>query len=271
MHIQKSVLLHCLSVLACLPLHEGALKCGIKGITEPCIGDIDPRYDTDVSYDLKSLNKYYENYSGLLVTTDYKYGPDLLPILSAPVQGYESMGNFSQFPITVFGNTTVTGSRIQFSFYEVMKNVDPYKPGLITRVEGYFISSFEKNGQALWFGPKGFASGTKFVPSEDGNILTPSSNVTAEMFGTATIEAFNAEVIIQVSWLADGKQTLRMETIYAIATTALGESTRTTFSSTRSEGVIVTDKNEWLQQMDAALTDATRISSPKYQTHYPNR
>jgi len=242
-------------------LRVSALKCGIKGITEPCIGDIDPRYDTEVSYDLKSLSNFYENYSGLFVDTDYRYGPDLLPILSTPVLGYELMGNFSQFPTTAFRNITITGSRLYVSFYEVMKNVDPSKPGLITRLEGYLISSFEKNGQALWFGPKiPLVPATEFAPSEDGNILTPSSNVTAETYGKPIDSISNGgliyDFISQASYLVDEKQTSRMETFYAVATTALGESTRTTVYSARSEGVKVTDKNEWLQQMDAALADA---------------
>jgi len=262
MKIQSSVLLQCLSVLSCLPLHVGALKCGIKGITEPCIGDIDPRYDTEVSYDLKSQSGFYENYSGLFVTKDYRYGPDLLPSLSTPIQGYESMGNFSQFPITVFRNLTITGSRLHVNFYEVMNNVDPSKPGLFIRTEGYFISTFEKNGQALWFGPEGTGTGTKFEPTKDGNILTPSSNVTAETFGKVSWVK-DVEFLSQASFLADGKQSSRMETLYIVGATPEGESTRTTVYSTRSEGVSVKDKNKWLQQMDAAIADANVSSEDR--------
>ena len=66
----------------------------------------------------------------------------------------------------------------------------------------------------------------------------------------------NIDAVVQGSFLADGKQTSSVDTLYALAATPDGESIRTTMYSTRSEGFLVADKNEWLQQMDAALTDA---------------
>ena len=270
MKIQKSVLLPFLSILAGLPLHAGALKCGIKGITERCIGDTDPRYDPEVSYDLKSLSGFYENWGGLFRTQDYRYGADLLPVTSTPILGYELMGNFSQFPTTTFRNITISGSRVHVSVYEVMKNVDPSKPGMLNRLEAYYVSTFEKNGQAIWFGPGvPTASSTEFVPSADGNMLTPSSNETAELFGRATVEFFNFDAVIQASFLADGKQTSRMDTFYAIQPTPEGGSIRTTVQSTRSEGVSVADKNEWLQQMDASLADANVLSAATAPPGFP--
>ena len=270
MKIQKSVLLPFLSILAGLPLHAGALKCGIKGITERCIGDTDPRYDPEVSYDLKSLSGFHENWGGLHRTQDYRYGADLLPVTSTPILGYELMGNFSQFPTTTFRNITISGSRVHVSVYEVMKNVDPSKPGMLNRLEAYYVSTFEKNGQAIWFGPGvPTASSTEFVPSADGNMLTPSSNETAELFGRATVEFFNFDAVIQASFLADGKQTSRMDTFYAIQPTPEGGSIRTTVQSTRSEGVSVADKNEWLQQMDASLADANVLSAATAPPGFP--
>ena len=219
----------------------------------------DPRYDLEVSYDLKSLSGFYENYEGLFRTQQYRYGPDLLPITNAPILGYESLGNFSRFPATAFRNITITGSRIHFSYYEIMKNVDPSKPGMLNRVYYFFISTFEKNGPARFF--LGTSDSTDFSPPEYSNIVTPSSNETAELFGRQSVLLYNIESIIQSSFLADGKQTSSVETLYAIGATPDGESFCSTVQSTRSEGYLVADKNEWLQQMDAALTDANVLSA----------
>ena len=50
-----------------LPQQSAALKCGIKGITEPCIGDTDIRYNPDVSYDIKEQDNFWARYEGLYI------------------------------------------------------------------------------------------------------------------------------------------------------------------------------------------------------------
>ena len=51
--------------LALLPTQSSALKCGIKGVTEPCIGETDDRYNPDVSYNLKDQNDLWKKKEGL--------------------------------------------------------------------------------------------------------------------------------------------------------------------------------------------------------------
>ena len=62
-----------------LPQQSAALKCGIKGITEPCIGDTDIRYNPDVSYDLKEQNDFWTRYEGLYIGDDCSRGADGTP------------------------------------------------------------------------------------------------------------------------------------------------------------------------------------------------
>ena len=100
--------------------------------------------------------------------------------------------------------------------------------------------------------------------------MTPSSNETAELFGRQSVLLYNIESIIQSSFLADGKQTpSSVETLYAIGATPDGESFHSTVQSTRSEGYLVADKNEWLQQMDAALTDTNVLSAATAPPGFP--
>ena len=56
-----------LFVLATLPTQSKALKCGIKGVTKPCISDTDSRYNPDVTYNLKEQNNFYKSLEGLHV------------------------------------------------------------------------------------------------------------------------------------------------------------------------------------------------------------
>ncbi len=56
-----------LVVLATLPTQSKALKCGINGVTKPCIGDTDSRYNQDVSYNLKEQNNFWKSLEGLYV------------------------------------------------------------------------------------------------------------------------------------------------------------------------------------------------------------
>lgn len=54
-------------VLATLPTQSKALKCGINGVTKPCIGDTDSRYNPDVTYNLKEQNNFWKSLEGLYV------------------------------------------------------------------------------------------------------------------------------------------------------------------------------------------------------------
>lgn len=75
------------TVLVILPTQSAAIECGIKGITKPCRGDTDIRYDPNASYDLKEQDSFWKSLEGLYVgdmkffyddgTPETKYGNGL--------------------------------------------------------------------------------------------------------------------------------------------------------------------------------------------------
>ena len=61
---------------------SSALKCGIKGVTKPCIGDTDDRYNLDVGYDLKDQDDLWKNLEGLYVLDICNYDENKTAITS---------------------------------------------------------------------------------------------------------------------------------------------------------------------------------------------
>ena len=66
-------------LLSILPQQSASLKCGIKGITESCIGDTDIRYNPDISYDLKEQDEFWGKFEGLYVQDERTYLADGSP------------------------------------------------------------------------------------------------------------------------------------------------------------------------------------------------
>lgn len=62
--------------LAGLPKQSTALKCGISGVTEACIGDTDVRYNPDVTYNLKEQADFWADFEGLYVQDQCDYDAD---------------------------------------------------------------------------------------------------------------------------------------------------------------------------------------------------
>ena len=88
-----------LFVLATLPTQSKALKCGIKGVTKPCIGDTDSRYNQDVSYNLKEQNNFWKSLEGLYVqnmTFWWEGAPDTNAVI-APGIGTFDFANAKSF------------------------------------------------------------------------------------------------------------------------------------------------------------------------------
>ena len=61
--------------LAGLPKQSTALKCG-SGVTEPCIGDTDVRYNPDVTYNLKEQADFWSDLEGLYIQDECDYDAD---------------------------------------------------------------------------------------------------------------------------------------------------------------------------------------------------
>lgn len=70
-----------LSIILCgiLPQQSVSLECGIKGITEPCIGDTDIRYNPDINYDLQDQDDFWNQWEGLYIQDQCNYNADGTP------------------------------------------------------------------------------------------------------------------------------------------------------------------------------------------------
>lgn len=84
------------TLLSILPHQSASLKCGIKGITEPCIGDTDIRYNPDVSYDLKDKNDFWPLFEGLFIADECWFNPDGTILTNVFVRGLDAgLGTWS--------------------------------------------------------------------------------------------------------------------------------------------------------------------------------
>ncbi|GFH46227.1 predicted protein [Chaetoceros tenuissimus] len=99
-----------------VPILSSALKCGIKGITEPCLADTDPHYDESIGYAFKDQDAFWAALEGLYViesATEYdavtsekitSWTPGLFP-----QDGY--LGTYDRSNNKGFVNNTIVGSR----------------------------------------------------------------------------------------------------------------------------------------------------------------
>jgi len=144
------------SVLSLLPTQSLALKCGIKGITEPCIGATDVRYDPDVSFNLEEQNEIYKSLEGLYMGDVCLYNSDGTPknetyLIGAPKE--RGLGSFDHCNGKIFSRITTVGSRFSINKYFMFKhNRDGAAfpgfllPGHIFPLDAFYTSTFEKDG-----------------------------------------------------------------------------------------------------------------------------
>jgi len=166
-----------LVVLATLPTQSKALKCGIKGVTKPCIGQTDSRYNQDVTYNLKEQNNFWKSLEGLYVQDVTLYesnGTAVTNNVFFPAQ----QGTYDFSKAKSFVNITVDGSRLYNHRYLMVKhNSDgpggKQFPGFVNPTDQYAASTFEKNGEAKSMGvAQGF--GKDFVlAGENPATFTP--------------------------------------------------------------------------------------------------
>jgi len=142
-----------IAALADFPKQSTALKCGINGITEPCIGETDVRYDSDVSYNIKEQDDIWGKLEGLYVQESCEYEADgtkrtkLYPPNFPP-----ELGSYNNCDIKAFLNVTIDGSRRYYhNTFLVKHNGDGpgnmMLPGVVLPVDAYGVSTFEKNGE----------------------------------------------------------------------------------------------------------------------------
>ena len=229
-----------------------ALKCGIAGVTEQCMGDTDPRYDPDVSYDLKEQSGYYANAEGLYVSLNYKYLADGLPSTTHPLgtePGAEALGNFSFFPSILFSNITINGPRMQIQGYEIFTSTEG-KPGIISRRDRYYVSTFEKNGQSVRFGNAGISDTIdNNIVDNNREYLDASSDTTAGMFTDNKAR----KLTVQASYLTDGIRSSHTMTIYR-QEPEVGQPFL--YYLERGDGTRIKDASAWVADMEKAMDEA---------------
>ena len=218
------------------------------------MGDTDPRYDPDVSYDLKEQSGYYVNSQGLYITLEYKYGANGMPAINGPLgnePGAEAFGNFSFFPSILFRNMTVDGPRMQLATYEIFTSTEG-KPGVISRRDAYYVSTFEKNGQCVRFGNTGISeqgtSNNQTVENEQPEYLTATSDTTAGLHHYIAAR----KLMVQASYLADGTSLSRTTTLYNEA--EVGQ--RSLYYLNRADGTRIKDESAWLAEFEKKMDEA---------------
>jgi len=179
------------SVLSLLPSQSLALKCGIKGVTEPCIGATDARYDPDVGFNLEEQNDIYKSLEGLYMGEICFYNGDGTPedkyyLNNVPKE--VGLGSFDLCNTKVFKWITVVGSRFSMNRYLMAKhNADGVAfqgqlPGFIFPTDIFYTSTFEKDGGALSLQTViGFYS--NFTVAEERTSMHPVAG--KALFGTA--------------------------------------------------------------------------------------
>ena len=116
-----------LSIVALfLPHESSALQCGIKGVTNTCIGETDIRYDPDSSLNIKDQTYFWK--TGLTIREQVSYTADgnkatevYLPGTQEIFQQF-NLGSYDASNIKVFANNTVAGSRMIGNQYHLMKH-----------------------------------------------------------------------------------------------------------------------------------------------------
>jgi hypothetical protein len=111
-------------LLAHSPILSSALKCGIKGITEPCLADTDPHYDESIGYAFKDQDAFWAALEGLYViesATEYDAvtGEKITSFTPGLFPEDGSLGTYDRSNNKGFVNTTVSGSRFYNKEYRI--------------------------------------------------------------------------------------------------------------------------------------------------------
>mmetsp|Transcript_21488 Transcript_21488/g.32649 ORF Transcript_21488/g.32649 Transcript_21488/m.32649 type:complete len:482 (-) Transcript_21488:45-1490(-) len=170
------------TILATSPTQSAAIKCGIKGVTKPCIRDADnmDRYSANVSYNLTEQNSFWKSLEGLYVQDMNFFFEDGTPETNYTAGLPEGLGTFDMSKAKAFVNITVDGSRFYYHRYVMAKHnsdgpEDMQLPGLVHPFDLYAASTFEKNGEAKSMGIiQGYGNELKLVSAgENPATLNP--------------------------------------------------------------------------------------------------
>jgi len=250
-----------------LPKHAIALKCGINFVTQDCLGDTDPRYDTDISYDLEEGDAFWKTREGLYVGNQCEYGGDGIPRNKQylPRLGPESgAGTWNFCDVKVMTNITVDGTRMSTHSWLIVKHNSDSKggdrqlPGLIVPSNTFATSTFDKNGEA-----KIFASALRynknFTISENPSKLTPVGG--KAFLGLGTSKDLGGGNVYQSLYCVDSecnKSNSYIESYFNFLTTQ--ENIETTEATEEVEwfqraSMEKVDKSTWMAEWEKSFTE----------------
>jgi len=198
-------------LLSILPQQSASLKCGIKGITGPCIGDTDIRYNPDVSYDLKDQDNFWALIEGLYISDECSFLPDGTIQTNVIFPGLEEagLGSWSGCGYKTFSNYTFDGSRYIWHAYNIAKhNGDGpgglQLPGYALPIDYYGVSTFEKNAEIVQLGTAAaYPDGGDFsVDTENLSTLTP---IGSKSFMALLEENDNIDYMYETSFCTDSE------------------------------------------------------------------
>jgi len=250
------------SIIAPLYPHQSsAISCGIKGITKPCIGDSDIRYDPDVSYNLEDQDDYWKRAGGLYMgeTVSYTAEGDKRSVAylasAAEAMRKNKLGTYDFSKMKTFTNTTISGSRLRAHQYHVAKHngdgVVPGFPGVIFADDAYYTSSFEKDGSILALAINELF-GQEIIVSEDVSVIHPIEN-------RAIMELTSSGNITQTSYCLDENCDQRVQNNDFFTTDPETGKRITRIFVRRTMRRV--NKDEWMSEFNQALNDFN-IPSP---------
>jgi len=174
---QSAALALCSTILASNLGQSKALKCGIKGITQECLGKTDVRYGLDTSYSLDDQDDFWKSISGLYIGEESGTTKDGIPLSQVPIPFVtgvpEGILTMSMVGAKTFTNFTSDGSRFIYQRYTFFENTNSSLPGFVSAYDAYYASTFEKDGTAelLTLIQLGIDDGYKLV---DNSFLIPT-------------------------------------------------------------------------------------------------
>ena len=141
----SSASLALMSVVApLLPHQSSALSCGINGVTKPCLGETDIRYDPDASLNIKDQTDFWVD--GFVIAEQVLYSAGGEKQSAVPLN--ETMplnidlGTYDYSKMKIFGNITIAGTRHITHQYDLTKHngdgvTGPGFPGLVSPYDIY--------------------------------------------------------------------------------------------------------------------------------------
>jgi hypothetical protein len=150
-----------------LPIVAHGISCG-NTLTKACLGETDKRYDPKSSNALKDQAEVYTISEGYYSCLVYFYdGATGLPLIGTNPYGTGG----SLFPRSTFYNLTFDESRLYSHRINIYEGLDEGGTGNSIPTDGWYTSTYEKDGTGASIGAQFGYGGDAFQPTEDSTLL----------------------------------------------------------------------------------------------------